>query len=523
MEKKPNIIIVMTDQQRADLRRACGYELDTMPFLDSWAEGGVDFARAYTPNPTCMPARVSMFTGRYSQCHQVRTNHNMADALYTADLLDVLRENGYVTALCGKNHSHREPEAFDFHETCGHLGYEGEENFTREEIEFADFLCSTRHMEIHRPSPGGVEVQHPYRNVTSALKFMDEVKDGQPFFAWVSFAEPHNPYQVPEPYFDLFPPDKLPPLRSQTIDLEGKGQRFVWLRHTWEKILGKEIDDRIQRARSNYHGMLRLIDDQFRRLVEGVRERGLEDNTVILYLSDHGDFAGEYGLIRKGPDLPELLCHIPFIWRGPGIRPSGRGAEGFVNIVDILPTICEMIGVQTPFGCQGKSILPLLTGTDIPAREYEYAYAESGFGGLYWKEGDELDLISEGASKNMETFDCLNTWTQCGQVRALWKGDYHLQLDMLGSGYLYHLASDPVEIHNLWEEPSCRDVKEDMLKSLAEAMMQAADPLPVPHARYRTKVHPRGYRYQEFQAADPGVRRMEPIGGIRSRGCKQTH
>ena len=97
MEKKPNIIIVMTDQQRADLRKACGYELDTMPFLDAWAKGGVDFARAYTPNPTCMPARVSMFTGRFSQSHQVRTNHNAMDALYTRDLLDVLKENGYGT------------------------------------------------------------------------------------------------------------------------------------------------------------------------------------------------------------------------------------------------------------------------------------------------------------------------------------------------------------------------------------------------------------------------------------------
>lgn len=102
MKKRPNIIIVMTDQQRADLRKSCGYELDTMPFLDEWAQGGVDFECAYTPNPTCMPARVSMYTGRYSESHHVRTNHNMKDALYTRDLLDVLKENGYVTALCGK-------------------------------------------------------------------------------------------------------------------------------------------------------------------------------------------------------------------------------------------------------------------------------------------------------------------------------------------------------------------------------------------------------------------------------------
>ena len=99
MCNRPNIVIVMTDQQRADLRRGCGYELDTMPFLDRWAEGGVDFARAYTPNPTCMPARVSMFTGRYSQSHRVRTNHNAEDALYTEDLLDVLKKEKVPAAF----------------------------------------------------------------------------------------------------------------------------------------------------------------------------------------------------------------------------------------------------------------------------------------------------------------------------------------------------------------------------------------------------------------------------------------
>lgn len=508
MNQKPNIIIVMADQQRADLRKACGYSLDTMPFLDEWAKGGVDFERAYTPNPTCMPARVSMFTGRYSQSHRVRTNHNAVDALYTCDLLDVLKENGYAAALCGKNHSHRAPEEFDFHETCGHLGDEGEVNTTQEEIAFAEYLKKTLHMEMHEPSPGGICVQHPYRNVSSALNFIDSVEGKQPFFAWVSFAEPHNPYQVPEPYFDMFPPESLPPLAGSVKDLGGKGERFVWLRSVWEKILGPDIENRIARARSNYHGMLRLIDDQFKRLIVGLRERGLEQNTIVIYLSDHGDFAGEYGLIRKGSDLPDVLCHIPLIWRGPGIAAQGRAAEGYVSIVDILPTLCDMIGVSIPFGCQGKSILPLLTGTDAFREEFGSAYAESGFGGLYWNEKDELDLITEGASQNMVTFDCLNTWTQCGQVRALWKDGFHIQLDMMGKGYLYDVDNDPCELHDLWKEEAYAEKKAVLLQELAAAMMRAADPLPVPHHRYRTKVHPKGYWRQDFRAKDPGVREL---------------
>lgn len=510
LSNRPNVIIVMTDQQRADLRKSCGYPLDTMPFLDQWAQGGADFSSAYASNPTCMPSRVSMFTGRYCQSHRARTNHNAQDVCYTKDLLDIFKENGYRTALCGKNHSHRPVEAFDFHETCGHLGYEGEENLTASEREFADFLCSTGHLETHKPSPGGVEVQHPYRNVTSALKFIDSTDREQPFFLWLSFAEPHNPYQVPEPYFDMFPPESLPPLGGTVDDLPEKGPRYIWLRQVWEKVLGTDIEQRILRARSNYLGMLRLIDDQFRRLILGLEERNLTDQTIVLYLSDHGDFAGEYGLIRKGVELPDVLCRVPFIWRGPGIKPQGKHSSHYVSNVDILPTLCDFLGISVPFGCQGKSILPLLSGADLPAHEFDCAYAEAGFSGLYWDNEDELTLIGEGAASVMGsqmTFDCLNTWTQCGQVRALWKDGYHLQMDMMGSGYLYHLDEDPFELHNLWNDPAHRDVQSRMVESLVTMMLRAADPLPAPHHRYRTKVHPKGYWEQEYHCPDPGVRK----------------
>lgn len=508
---KPNIIVVMTDQQRADLRKSCGYPLDTMPFLDAWARGGTDFTCAYTANPTCMPARVSMFTGRYPSAHRVRTNHNEVDALYTEDLLDVLRAAGYRTALCGKNHSHHELSDFDFCESCGHLGYEGETNETDAEKEFADFLCQTRHMESHVPSPGGVVVQHPYRNVSSALKFIDQTSDDQPFFCWLSFAEPHNPYQVPAPYFDMFPPKDLPPITTGGIDLAAKGERFVWLRKVWGEVMPENYEERVLRARSNYLGMLRLIDDQFARLIAGLEKRKLADNTLVIFLSDHGDFAGEYGLIRKGADLPDVLTHIPMVWRGPGVQACGRRSDVFVNITDIFPTICQMLGVDTPFGVQGKSMLPLLRGEEVPAGEFDAAYSESGFSGLYWDEEDDLTLQNEGATFNMVTFDCLNTWTQCGQVRMLRRGRYKIQVDMMGQGYLYDLTTDPLETLNLWNDPDMLPVRADMLTRLMAETLRRCDPLPAPHRRYRVKVHPQGYWQQRWHAPDPGVRKAAPL------------
>lgn len=506
---KPNIIIVMTDQQRHDLRKGAGYPLDTMPFLDSWACKGVDFANAYTSNPTCMPARVSMLTGRYASSHCVRTNHNVVDAIFTEDLLDILSREGYKTALCGKNHCHVAPTDFDYHDLNGHLGVEGKQPLSEAEQEIDDFLKTLNFIDSQEPSPGDVTSQLPYRNVSSALKFIDGVRaqEDQPFFAWVSFAEPHNPYQVPEPYFSLFPPDSLPPISTSVDDLEGKGQRFTWIRSIWEKVLGPSIDDRMQRQRSNYLGMLRLIDDQFRRLVEGLEDRKILDNTLVLFLSDHGDFVGEYGLMRKGPDLPDVLTHIPMIWGGPGIEPQGRLSKAFVTIVDIFPTLCDFLGVATPFGVQGKSIRAVLSDEAYDAKEFATAYAESGFSGLYWDEDDSLSVQQEKACHNWETFDCLNTWTQGGQVRMLCKGDYKIQMDMMGNGYLYDLAKDPMEVANLWGVKEFSELKMDMLSELTAAILRACDPIPAPHARYRTKIHPKGYWFDKtWHSDDPGVK-----------------
>ncbi len=112
----------MTDQQRADLCRREGFALDTMPFVDELASRGTWFDRAYTSMPACVPARVSMLTGRYPSATHVRTNHNIEDAYYAEDMFDVFRRLGYSTGLCGKNHSHLTAEMADWWYECGHLG-----------------------------------------------------------------------------------------------------------------------------------------------------------------------------------------------------------------------------------------------------------------------------------------------------------------------------------------------------------------------------------------------------------------
>ncbi len=503
----------MTDQQRADLRASQGFALDTMPFLDSWAKGGCDFQNAYTPNPICMAARVSLFTGRTPETHCVRTNHNKMDATYTKDLLDILKENGYQTALCGKNHSHRSPSDFDYAKTNGHLGHEDETNISDGEREFADFMRATNHMECHTPSPGGVEVQFPYRNVRDALDFIDSRDKERPFFLWLSMAEPHNPSQVPKPYFDMFPPDSLPSVTGSEA-LLGKSRRFHELASIWDRILGEQKQERINRTRSNYYGMLRLIDDQFQRLIEGVNERGLESDTYIIYLSDHGDFVGEYGLLRKGGDLCELMTHIPTVWRGPGIV-SATPSE-FISLIDFLPTVCTLIGAEIPDGVQGRSMLEILKGDNRHPEEFDSAYLESGYGGLEWSLEDNLTLDSEGASdKNLTRFDCLNSWTMSGKMRALRMGDYKIQLDSAEHGYLYNIKDDHLELDNLWDCPEHLEIKVKMLSRLAAEMMRHYDSLPYPHHRYRFKKHKMGFKNRNFVADDCSVSDLRSYNGHR--------
>lgn len=494
MPDRPNIILIMTDQQRANLRKGQGYPLDTMPFLDTLCQQGLEFDLAYTPNPTCMPARSSLFTGRYSESHQVRTNYNAIDAKYSRDLLSVLHSAGYQTGLCGKNHSFHPDSDFDWACTCGHLGHEG--NMTLQsnpEEQLADFLDQSQHLESPCPSPGGVEAQHPYRNVSDALQFIAQSDPAHPFFLWLSFAEPHNPYQVPSPYFDLFPPDSLPKLQSSPPDCLAKGPRYIWLRQQWEAVLGPDIDRRIARARSNYLGMLRLIDDQLRRFWQELRCRGLLDNTLLIFVSDHGDFAGEYGLIRKGADLPEVLTHIPMIWCGQAVKQYGHQQTAMVNLVDIFPTICDLLDLPIPFGVQGTSLKPLLEGKAVGPDQYATAYAESGYGGLYWNEADSLTLKEEGACTKTAAdgrplnFDCLNSWTQSGQVRMLRRGPYKLQIDMLGQGYLYDLEQDPAELVNHYADPAWLPIVAAMQKDLLAVMLKNQDALPPPRARYRYK------------------------------------
>ncbi|WP_151481303.1 sulfatase family protein [Streptomyces albicerus] len=470
----PNIVFVMTDQQRADFTAGEGFPLDTMPFLDSLAEDGMRLRRAYTTAPACVPARTSLLTGRWPSTHRVRQNSNTTPEQVTRgdDLLDVLGAAGYQRFYAGKTHMYRGSKE-DFDAFAGPYGHESGPDETTEQRAFSQWLKSIEHGPTKEPTPFPVELQYAHRIVSDAIKQIDARDEEKPFFSWVSMPEPHNPYQAPEPYFSLFGEDEVPERACGPEAAEEKGGAYKWLRDlVEEKRPG--YDTLWRRYRATYCGMLRLIDDQLRRLVDHLKEQNLWQNTLLVFLSDHGDYVGDYGLQRKGAGMPEVLARVPMVVHGCGVKARDNKRD-FVSLADLLPTVCEVVGRPIPLGVQGRSMWQLLTGTDYPAAEFADIVVERGYGGLPYADDarPELHFPYEGTR-----YDELNAVTQSGTSRALRHDRYKLYSHVDGTGELYDLDTDPMELKNRWDDPPLRKVQAQLLERLQRWSLRLTDDLP---------------------------------------------
>lgn len=467
----PHILVVMSDQHRADFTAGSGFGLDTMPFTDALAEEGLRFPGAYTSNPTCVPARTSLLTGRFPASHKVTQNSNAEHAFYSKDLLDVLRSAGYRLSFSGKPHMHPQPEDFDFY--AGPYLHTGGPARTDLEREFDAWLDELDHGVSMEPTPFPLSCQLPYRIVDQAIDALDDGGE-QPQFLWVSMPEPHNPYQVPEPYFSMFAEPDVPARAHGPEVARDKGGHWLWLQQLIEsKRPG--YDDHWRRYRANYCGALRMIDDQIRRLVEHARSV-LDGPVLVIMLSDHGDYVGEYGLQRKGAGLPEVLVRIPMIFHGHGVRP-GQVRDELVSIVDVLPTVCELVGIPIPDGVQGRSLEPLLRGEPAPAEVFSSMYAERGYGGLTYGPDERPPLHNDYVYEG-PTFDELNTVTQSGASRMVRRGDHKLVVHSTGDGELYDLASDPTEVVNLFDDAEYAQLRAELTWLLLQWTLRLQDTLP---------------------------------------------
>ncbi len=485
-DTKPNILIIISDQHRAGLTKRSGYPLDTSPMLDTLARRGVGCDRAYATCPVCMPSRTTLITGRWPEAHRVRQNSGARDAVFDKDLFDVVKAAGYKTGLAGKNHTYLKREKLDFWRQYTIMGGWKPANAPKETVEYDQWLKRMDRDVSHQPTPFPVETQLSHRIVSDAMEFIERYGD-QPFALEVSFPGPHNPYQVPKPYWDMYPPDQVPPRCIGPEALKDKGFKWQW-QQGLENNAFPGYDKSWRRLKSNYLGMLRLLDDQLARLTGFMKKRGLLEKTIIVYVADHGDYLTEYGLMRKGVGMPEALIRIPMVWSGWGIQGGRPHEQAFVSMADVMPTFCEAIGAEIPRGVQGRSLWPILQGREYPQEEFRSIYSGVGFGGLYYDASDHVPFsIAESPypGPGGRTFDELNPVSQSGYMKMVRMGDWKLLYDMMGYGQLYHLPTDPCEVKNLFGDPSVASEQAQLMAELLMWAIRSEDTLPT--NAYKTK------------------------------------
>jgi arylsulfatase A-like enzyme len=492
--RKPNVIFIVSDQHRAGLTKREGYPLDTSPTLDKLAARGVAFDRAYCTSPLCVPSRTSMLTGRWPEATHVRSNGMIGDSFHPTHIYQIAKENGYKTGLAGKNHTFLKEKDLDFWRPYELASGWIPPNAGKEYQEYEKWMRGLRANIALEPNPFPVELQYPYRMVSDAMEFINSAGE-QPFMLQIGPSEPHDPEQVPAPYWDMFPPDKIPDRCAGPEALKQLGYRAQWLYGHQEDGFPSEKNWR--RYKSNYLGMLRLIDDQLARLLHFLEEKQLMENTIIVYLADHGDYLMDYGLGRKGVGLPECLTRIPMVWSGAGIKPTKAGETAFVSMVDFMPTLCEAMGVEIPHGVQGRSLWPILQGQDYPPEEFRSIYSTVGLGGLYYEEADKIPFSLEEPQREQVAkahpgtagYDELNKVTQSGLQKMVRMGDWKLIFDMMGYGQLYHLKNDPNELTNLFGQPQVAKEQAELMAELLMWTIRAQDSLPTgtQGIKYHTK------------------------------------
>ena len=469
MGKRPNFIVIMTDQQQGLMTKRMGFSADLTPFLDSLAEQGVWFDKAYTSCPLCTPARVSLLTGRFASSHRVMQNPwpwpknsrkpgaiiaHPDDVCYERDLLDVLKKNGYQTALIGKNHSHRTDDEFDY-SVVGKKLMEG-------------------------AAKAGIESMKCWKAVSEGIQYIENQKDSDnPFMLWLSIEEPHSPYMCPEPYYSMFDGDNYVAPNATEEDIKSKNERWHVLNTMYNAGTSPQRDNIITRkeyavrARKTYMGMIRMVDDQIKRFVARLEELGMMENTVICFTSDHGDMAGEYDMMTKGFGLIDALTHVQMIFAGSYIKRQGRLSEIHTNIVDIAPTIIEAAGCEIPDSMQGRSLWPVLLGENIPENEFDSTYSEYGVGGSFHSM-DYYKQHKEALDKQNMHFD-LHHVAISGVMRMVRMGDYKLIFDSEKRADLYNVATDPSEKQNLYGNKQYKSIQDALMVELLQWCLRVQD------------------------------------------------
>jgi arylsulfatase A-like enzyme len=487
MPEKPNLLIILSDQQRRDSLGCYGNPVIRTPNLDRLAAEGVVCDQAFVANMVCAPSRASIWTGRYPRAHGVVSN-GVALSKDEITIASALLEAGYRTASCGALHlspssdtpENDTPESRHFHASgqpfpSPYHGFETVRLVTGLGDKWGDYhqylidqdpdlpalYKEDRALTPPTGAPSSWKCGMPEEHhcttwvADEAIKSMQSMA-GQdaPFLLSVGFLDPHFPFAPPAPWCDMYDPaNVVMPNRSddempeKSLCYQMKLDRFVdaWPWHPTEMP-----EAHIREIIAHYYGMVSMVDYNVGRILAGLDELGLSDNTIVLYSTDHGEHLGDHWLIYKCMPYDECT-HVPMIWRCPEQFATGSRIDGLVSHIDIMPTMLELAGVPVPHGVQGQSYATGLQSGEFAGRPYILC---------------EDDNLAYGP--NVE-----------GQARTLRTPQYRLTYFLPGDdGELYDLEKDPNEFYNRWDDPEYAPVRNELIQQLLGAVIAAADPKP---------------------------------------------
>jgi choline-sulfatase len=424
---KPNVLFIMTDQQFADAMSCrMGTEYIRTPVMDSLAGNGTLFSRAYSPNPLCMPARGSIFTGRYP--HETGVTRNAVHKVDPKDFVCMgtyFRQAGYETAYFGKWHLFMSTK-----DTVAH-GFET----------FGD------------ARPGG---ERDEATMLGALKFISGRHD-KPFLAVASFLNPHNICQFSRgqelpcgPIGEPPAPEKCPPPPANLAAPRDETDTMATMRKGYHASalfpVGGFSSDKWRQYRWGYYRMIEKVDAQIGAVLDALKKAGLEENTVVIFTADHGECAGAHGFNQKTVFYEES-ARVPLIVCGKGVAKKAV-RDHLVNTgVDILPTMLAFAGIAKPDKLTGLSLRPL-TMSEL---------------GIMWR----TYVVVENDMAQAGTFDGLHPSSQGRMVRTD-RYKYCIYDHGIRREALFDMRADPMETANLAGDPAHRQTVLDHRKILAD-------------------------------------------------------
>jgi arylsulfatase A-like enzyme len=376
---RPNILLLMTDQQRGDCLGICGHPVLQTPHLDHLAASGVRFDRAYSACPVCVPARRTLMTGQKPASHGVFMNYHTR--LDGPTLPGELAGAGYQTHLVGKLHLWPRRRLYGFMSEDWADSPHGRERLDDDYVRFL------RREGVHETRPGLAYGAHgngwvarPWHRderlhftnwcAQSALDFLDRRDPSMPFFLKVSFHQPHQPCTPPAVYWDRYMAMDLPgPYVGEWARVFDAPQRGLPV-DSWRTCLDPQV---MKQYRAGYWGAINHIDDQIGRIL-----REIPENTVTAFVSDHGEMLGDHQWIRKR-NAYEPSARIPFILKFPESSGLGQGrvSHDLVELMDVMPTLLEAAGIPVPERVDGVSLLPRMRGGSGPWREWLHGECSS--------------------------------------------------------------------------------------------------------------------------------------------------